>query len=45
MGATIGGAGFVSGATVKIGGTPATAVTVVDATHVHATVPARPADR
>ena len=43
MAATIGGAGFVAGATVKIGGMPATGVTVTDATHIHATVPARPA--
>jgi hypothetical protein len=43
MGTTIGGAGFVAGATVKIGGMPATGVTVADATHIHATVPARPA--
>jgi glucose/arabinose dehydrogenase len=43
MGATVGGAGFVSGATVKIGSIPAIGVTVVDATHIQLTVPAEPA--
>jgi len=43
MPTSIGGAGFVSGATVKIGGISATGVHVVDAAHIQATVPARPA--
>jgi len=43
MSTTIVGAGFVAGATVKIGSVPATGVHVVDATHVHAMAPARPA--
>jgi len=43
MPAAIGGQGFVTGATVKIGGAAATSVQVVDATHIQANVPARPA--
>ena len=38
---TITGTGFVSGATVSIGGTAATSVTVVNATTITATTPAR----
>jgi hypothetical protein len=43
MPAAIGGEGFVTGASVKIGGAAASSVQVVDATHIQATVPARPA--
>jgi IPT/TIG domain len=43
LGVTISGAGFTSGATVSIGGTPATNIAVVSATSLTATTPARAA--
>ncbi len=42
---TITGTGFLSGATVKFGGTPATNVTVVSATSITATAPAHAAGK
>ena len=37
---TITGTGFLAGATVSLGGTPATGVTVVNSTSITATTPA-----
>ena len=40
---TVTGSGFVSGATIRIGGTPATGVTFVSSTRLTARTPAKPA--